>query len=305
MTADQLITFAAVAEHLNISHAALALHLSQPAVSGQLRQLQDEFGEPLYRRQGRGIQLTPAGKQLAEYARHVGDAFRQAHAYRDALRGLARGSLRVGASTTLASYLLPYLIAEFQRRFPEVTVLTSGGNTADIVAALESLDVAMVEGPPGAALPPGTGLHAWGEDEIVAIVPADHPLAASAERQPGTVTLDTLGACSIVLREEGSGVRQIVEQAFDAAGVPLRMALMVAGVEGVKEAVRAGMGVGFVSAMAMRHEDGALRSLSLTPQPLTRRFSILVPHEGARSRVATAFIETCLSYAAAGRKGFP
>jgi len=305
MTPDQLITFAAVAEHLNISHAALTLHLSQPAVSGQLKQLQDEFGEPLYRRHGRGIQLTPAGMQLAEYARHLGDAYRQAHAYRDALRGLARGSLRVGASTTLASYLLPYLIAEFQRRFPEVTVLTSGGNTAEIVAALELLDVAMVEGPAATALPPGTGLHAWGEDEIVAIVPTHHPLARSAGESSGTVSLEALGTCPVVLREEGSGVRQIVEQAFGAAGVPMRVALMVAGVEGVKEAVRAGMGVGFVSAMAMRHEDDALRSLSLMPQPLTRRFSIIVPHEGARSRVATAFIETCLSYGSSGDKGFP
>jgi DNA-binding transcriptional LysR family regulator len=304
MTPDQLITFAAVAEHLNISHAALALHLSQPAVSGQLRQLQDEFGEPLYRRHGRGIQLTPAGKQLAEYARHVSDAYRQAHAYRDALRGLARGSLRVGASTTLASYLLPYLIAAFQRRFPEVTVMTSGGNTADIVAALQTLDVAMVEGAPGAGLPPGTGLLGWGEDEIVAIVPADHPLAESAGAS-STVPLGALGAFPIVLREEGSGVRQIVEHAFAAAGVPMHVALRVAGVEGVKEAVRAGMGVGFVSALAMRHEDGALRALSLAPQPLTRRFSILVPHEGARSRVATAFIDMCLSEATPGDKGFP
>lgn len=300
MTADQLITFAAVAEHLNISHAALALHLSQPAVSGQLRQLQDEFGEALYHRHGRGIQLTPAGKQLAEYAEHLRDAHRQAHAYRDALRGLARGTLRIGASTTLASYLLPYLIAEFQQRFPEVTVLTSGGNTADIVGALESLDVAMIEGPPGTELPPGTGLHAWREDEIVAIVPVGHPLAAQPGQAARTVGLDALAACPLVLREEGSGVRQSVEQAFGDAGVPMHVSLMVAGVEGVKEAVRAGMGIGFVSAMAMRHEDGALQSLSVAPHPLTRHFSILVPHAGAPSRVAASFLEICLSSTTVG-----
>lgn len=295
MTADQLITFAAVAEHLNISHAALALHLSQPAVSGQLRQLQDEFGEALYHRHGRGIRLTPAGKQLAEYAQRLRDACQQAHAYRNALRGLARGTLRVGASTTLASYLLPYLIAAFQRRFPEVTVLTSGGNTADIVGALGSLDVAMIEGPPGSELPPGTGLHAWREDEIVAIVPAGHPLAAPPGQAARAVGLDELAACPLVLREEGSGVRQIVEQAFGEAGVTMRVSLTVAGVEGVKEAVRAGMGVGFVSIMAMRHEDGALQALPLAPQPLTRHFSILVPHEGAPSRVAASFLDICLS----------
>lgn len=291
MTPDQLITFAAVAEHLNISRAAVALHLSQPAVSGQLRQLQDEFGEPLYRRDGRGVRLTPSGAQLAEYALRLRETYRQAHAYRDALRGVAHGTLRIGASTTLASYLLPYLIAEYQRRFPAVTIQTAGGNTADIVGSLASLDIAMIEGPVAADLPEGTGVHAWREDEIVAIVPRDHPLAG---RGTSGTTLTELGAYPQVAREEGSGVRHLVEQAFVQAGVSIRVALEVTGVEGVKEAVRAGMGVGFVSAMAMRHEDDALRRLSITPQPLTRHFSILVPHEGAPSHVAASFLELCL-----------
>ncbi|MBN3799950.1 LysR family transcriptional regulator, partial [Burkholderia sp. Ac-20392] len=178
MTPDQLITFAAVAEHLNISHAAVALHLSQPAVSGQLRLLQDEFGEPLYQREGRGIRLTPVGEQLAQYAKAQRDTFAQARAFRDAVRGLEAGTLRIGASTTPASYLLPYLIAAFQPRAPRVAIHTMSGNTADVVAALPSLDIAMIEGPPGEALPPGTAVHAWREDEIVAIVPTGHPLAA-------------------------------------------------------------------------------------------------------------------------------
>ncbi|NYH20332.1 DNA-binding transcriptional LysR family regulator [Paraburkholderia bryophila] len=177
MTPDQLITFAAVAEHRNISRAAVALHLSQPAVSGQLRQLQDEFGEPLYQRDGRGVRLTPAGEQLASYASRLRDTWRQAHAYRDALRGLEQGTLRIGASTTPASYLLPYLIAEFHRRFPEVTLHAADGNTTEIVGALGSVDIAMIEGPVGADLPPDTAVHAWREDEIVAIMPSSHPLA--------------------------------------------------------------------------------------------------------------------------------
>ncbi|HLX00586.1 MAG TPA: LysR family transcriptional regulator [Trinickia sp.] len=310
MTPDQLITFAAVAEHLNISRAAVALHLSQPAVSGQLRQLQEEFGEPLYQRDGRGIRLTPSGTQLAEYAQRLRDTYRQAHAYRDALRGFERGMLRVGASTTLASYLLPYLIAEFQRRFPEIVIQTAGGNTGDIVHSLGSLDIAMIEGPVGADLPPGTGIHPWREDEIVAIVPREHPLAqreaarseatetgasANAARPALAATFDELAAYPLVLREEGSGVRQLVERAFSRHGLPMRVALEVAGVEGVKEAVRAGMGIGFVSAMSMRHEDNALSLVSLGPAPLTRRFSILVPHENAPSRVAERFLELCLA----------
>ncbi|MDR6373448.1 LysR family transcriptional regulator [Paraburkholderia caledonica] len=293
MTPDQLITFAAVAEHLNISRAAVALHLSQPAVSGQLRQLQDEFGEPLYQREGRGVRLTPAGEQLASYAARLRDTWRQAHAYRDALRGLEQGTLRIGATTTPASYLLPYLIADFHRRYPDVALHTADGNTTDIVGALGSVDIALIEGPVGADLPPDTAVHAWREDEIVAIMPRAHPLAASA--QGAGVDLAALGAEPLIVREAGSGVRQIVERAFARAGVPMRVALEIAGVEGVKEAVRAGMGIGFVSAMSMRHEDGALRVFSLSPEPLTRRLSIVVPHASAPSRVVQQFLALCLA----------
>ena len=296
MTPDQLITFAAVAEHRNISRAAVALHLSQPAVSGQLRQLQDEFGEPLYQRDGRGVRLTPAGEQLASYAARLRDTWRQAHAYRDALRGLEQGTLRIGASTTPASYLLPYLIADFHRRHPEVSVHTADGNTAEIVGALGSVDIAMIEGPAGADLPPDTAVHAWREDEIVAIMPRSHPLAEGASADgTGRVELAAFGAYPLVVREAGSGVRQIVERAFARAGVPMRVALEIAGVEGVKEAVRAGMGIGFVSAMSMRHENGALSLFSLSPEPLTRRLSILVPHASTPARVVEQFLALCLA----------
>ncbi|TDY26858.1 LysR family transcriptional regulator [Paraburkholderia sp. BL6665CI2N2] len=296
MTPDQLITFAAVAEHRNISRAAVALHLSQPAVSGQLRQLQDEFGEPLYQRDGRGVRLTPAGEQLASYATRLRDTWRQAHAYRDALRGLEQGTLRIGASTTPASYLLPYLIADFHRRYPDVTLHTADGNTTEIVAALDSVDIAMIEGPVGVDLPPDTAVHSWREDEIVAIMPRAHPLAQSAQSgRGGPAGLAAFGDYPLVLREAGSGVRQIVERAFARAGVPMRVALEIAGVEGVKEAVRAGMGIGFVSAMSMRHEDRALCLLSLSPEPLTRRLSILVPHASAPSRVVEQFLALCLA----------
>ncbi len=97
------------------------------------------------------------GDQLASYATRLRDTWRQAHAYRDALRGLESGTLRVGASTTPASYLLPYLIAGFHRLYPDVTVHTTDGNTADIVGALASLDIAMVEGPVGVGPAAGYG----------------------------------------------------------------------------------------------------------------------------------------------------
>ncbi len=300
MNADQLLTFAAVAEHLNISHAATALHLSQPAVSGQLRQLQDEFGESLYRRHGRGVQLTAVGEQLAHYAVQLRDVYGQVRAYRDAVRGLEQGRLRIGASTTTASYVLPYLIAEFQARVPGVLIQTMSGNTADVINALSSLDVAMIEGPPSMALPFGTNAHAWREDEIVAIVSPTHPFAKRTPEKGRhgrrRLLLAELSGQPLVLREAGSGVRQLVERILTEAGMPMHVALEIASVEGVKEAVRAGMGVGFVSAMSLRNDDTALVMLSFAPLPLTRHFSILVPHGDAPSRVTARFLDLVMTY---------
>ncbi|MCJ9711285.1 LysR family transcriptional regulator, partial [Bordetella hinzii] len=111
MTPEQLLSFACVADLGNISRAAQQLHLSQPALSGQLRMLQEWFGEPLYRRSGHGIALTEAGERLAAHARQLRQVYGQARAMRDAWRGLETGSLRLGGSTTPASYLLPALVA--------------------------------------------------------------------------------------------------------------------------------------------------------------------------------------------------
>src|SRR3546814_5187228 len=98
------------------------------------------------------------------------------------------------------------------------------------------------------------------------------------------------------MREPGSGVRQLVERAFGSAGLAPSIGLELAGVEGVKQAVRAGLGIGFVSLMSMRHEDGTLAVIHLLPRPLTRPLSILVPHAHASARVAERFLEACLTF---------
>ncbi|MFJ0885883.1 LysR family transcriptional regulator, partial [Bordetella bronchiseptica] len=258
MTPEQLLTFASVADAGNISRAAELLHLSQPAVSGQLRMLQDWFGEPLYRRSGHGIVLTAAGERLAEHARQLRQVYSQAGALRDAWRGLETGSLRLGASTTPASYLLPGLVAAFRARYPAVGVHLSDGNTRQIVERLPSLDLAFIEGEVPAGLPADTVVHPWRQDEVVAIVRSDHTLAGN-----GAATLRDLAAWPQVTREPGSGVRGLVERAFASAGLAPAVGLELAGVEGVKQAVRAGLGVGFVSIMSVRHEDGSLATLRL------------------------------------------
>ncbi len=292
MTPDQLLTFATVAELGNISHAAQALHLSQPAVSGQLRLLQESFGEPLYRRDGRGIRLTAVGEQVAVYANKLRQDYRQALTLRDSLRGMETGALRICASTTPASYLLPYVIAAFHQRYPAVALHIVDGNTSEIVAQLDRLDVAFIEGavPPG--LSPEIAVRPWRDDEIVAIARADHPLA----RHPEGASLQSIAEYPLILREPGSGVRALVARAFSVAALTPRVALELAGVESIKEAVRAGMGVGFVSAMSMRHEDAALAAVRIDPpHGLKRLLTALVPHADALSRPTERFLAQCFA----------
>ncbi len=297
MTPDQLLTFAAVAELGSISRAAEELHLSQPAVSGQLRLLQHDFGQPLYRREGRGIRLTATGEQLAGMARQLRQTYERALNLRNAIAGLQAGSLAIGASTTPASYLLPYMVAEFRQRHPLISISLSSGNTAEILEQLSRFDFAFIEGAVPAGLPADMSILEWRRDEVVAIVRDDHPLAQGPLPKAGAhqtgASLAAIAQHPLVMREIGSGVRSQVTHAFQAAALPMNIAFELAGVEGVKEAVRAGLGVGFVSAMAMQH-DHALVALRIDPpHGIGRHISVLVPHADALGAPAHAFLDTC------------
>lgn len=298
MTPDQLLTFATVAELGSISRAAEELHLSQPAVSGQLRLLQHDFGQPLYRRAGRGIRLTATGEQLAGIARQLRHNYERARQFRDAIAGLQAGSLAIGASTTPASYLLPYVIADFRQRHPLVSLTLSDGNSREILDALALFDIAFVEGIIPTDLPPDVAVWSWRRDEVVAVVPAGHPLARRqppGPPQPGSpgVSIGDLAQHPLVMRETGSGVRHQVTQAFEAAGRAMHIAFELAGVEGVKEAVRAGLGVGFVSAMAMRHDHSLVALHIDPPRGIGRDINVLVPHADALGAPARAFLAIC------------
>lgn len=296
MTPDQLLTFAVVAAEANISRAAQVLHLSQPAVSGQLRLLQDSIGQPLYRRVGRGIELTGAGHQLAGLARQLRQTYERAQQLRQALTGLQAGSLVLGASTTPASYVLPALLAGFRADHPRIDCHVVTGNTSDICHQLGSFDIAFIEGPVPEGLADTTRVVPWLSDELVAIVPPDHPLCAVADAIPdgAAISLQHLAPWPMVLREAGSGVRQQILHALAQAGVTPQVALELAGVEGIKEGVRAGLGVGFVSAMAMQRPDPTLCALRLrSPEPLHRHLTVLVPHADDLSPPAQAFLARC------------
>ncbi|AWB33851.1 LysR family transcriptional regulator [Orrella marina] len=285
MTPDQLITFSVVAELLNISQAARQLHLSQPAVSGQLQALQQSFGEPLYHRHGRGIQLTPAGRELLEIALRVRQAMLEARELKRVSQALEHGLLRLGASTTPASYLLPGLVAGFRRTFPGVSVQMFTGNSQQVLERIGDLDLVFVEGELDEQTLAEHRIRDWRQDEVVAIVRRDHPLCTS----PAT-TLRRLASEFLVMREQGSGVRRMILDCFASHDLPLPEYLELAGVEGVKEGVRAGLGVGFVSNLSLSHEDGSLAGIRIG-KGLNRTIRIVEPGGRTLARTAAMFLE--------------
>jgi DNA-binding transcriptional LysR family regulator len=239
-----LRVFAAVAEQRGFSRAAAALHLSQPAVSKAVRQLEREAGVPLVERAGRASRLTPAGEKLAARARELFAVETVAEEELRALRGLEAGSLRVGASTTIATYMLPPILARFHDSHPAIALRVVSANTRAITRALleRRLDVALVEGP---VEHPRIEARRWRSDELVLIAPPDHRLVRRRK-----VRAHELLAERFVVREQGSGTREVAERALSKHGVHPSVALQLGSTEAVKQAVAAGLGLGIVSRYA-------------------------------------------------------
>ena len=239
-----LRVFSAVAEQGSFSRAAAALRLSQPAVSKTVQQLEREVGLALFDRSGRSPRLTDAGAALFARAREIFGVERVAEEELGALRGLERGVLRVGASTTVATYFLPPLLARFHKQHPAVTLRVLSANTRAVARRLLEgrLDIALVEGPVSHARIPVTP---WRDDELVVIAPATHRLVRKKR-----VTGADLADESFILREPGSGTRVVAESALAEHGVHPQATMQLGSTEAIKQAVAAGLGIAVVSRAA-------------------------------------------------------
>jgi DNA-binding transcriptional LysR family regulator len=240
-----LRVFARVAEEGGFTRAAQALRLSQPAVSKAVRELERQTGVPLFERAGRATRLTAAGEALFARARELFAVERSAEEELRALRGLSGGVLRVGASTTVATYLLfPYL-ARVRETNPGVKLRVASANTRAVARALleRRLDVALVEGPVRHVR---IEVIPWREDELGLITPPTHRLATKR-----SIDLRELSGEPLIVREPGSGTRRVAERALAAHDVSPAVTLQLGSTEAIKKAVAAGLGVGFVSRFAV------------------------------------------------------
>jgi DNA-binding transcriptional LysR family regulator len=236
--------FAAVVQHGGFTRAAAKLNLSQPAISKSLNELERQLDVNLLDRTGRSIRLTTEGRTLYARARELFGVESAAEQELRELRGLKRGTLRIAASTTIATYMLPPYLGRFHLRHPNVRIQTTSANTRSVLRMLLEfrVDVALVEGP---VLNPRVIVQSWREDELIVIAHPDHPL-----RTAGHVQVSDLTQHVFLVREPGSGTRVVTERALALHGVRLTNTMRVGGTEAIKQAVAAGLGLAIVSRAA-------------------------------------------------------
>ncbi|NKI99308.1 LysR substrate-binding domain-containing protein [Novosphingobium sp. SG707] len=286
MTLEQLRIFVAVAQSLNMTRAAQELNLTQPSVSAAIAALEGRHGLRLFDRVGRSIELSEAGRAFLPEARVVLARAREAAQALDDLAGLRRGTLRIAASQTVATYWLPARMARFAARHPGITLDLALGNTqesAEAVLAGEA-DLAFVEGEAGADL---LRVQPVGEDRLGLYARIDHPLAGRA------LDRDALRAAVWVLREQGSGTRAHLGLALAQAGLDwgdldIRLELPANGA--VLEALEAGDLITAVSEYAAASRVAAGRVVRLDWPFAPRRFAMLTHRARRLSAAGEAFV---------------
>ncbi|WP_044232334.1 LysR family transcriptional regulator [Chloroflexus sp. Y-396-1] len=262
--------YVAVLEQGSFTRAAEVLTMSQSAVSRAVQELERQLGTILLERRPRGVTPTIAGAILGEHARRIFTHERLAIEALNELRGLQRGRLAIGASSTIGIYLLPPLLGHYHRRYPGIELFLDIGNTQQVMEHLLTyrIDVAYVEGP--VAPDEHLDIMPWRSDELVVIASPDHPLARRV-----TISCTDLQDAPFVFREPGSGTREVMEQALASRGITVRPIMELGSTEAIKQAVSAGLGLSMVSRVTIQSEliAGRLRVLNIPDLTVQRQLS--------------------------------
>ncbi len=288
VTVHQLRIFKMVADHHNFSRAAEALHLSQPAVSHQIKALSGAVGAPLFEEIGRRIHLTSAGTLLYEHASRIIADFEMAGQALDELHGLRRGLLRLSGDTTVGIYVLPDVLGTFRETHPDVDVSLDVGNRQHVYERLISneTDFAVVGRLwPRPSIPLTT--RPFLPNELVAIAASRHALAGMKR-----ISIARLAEEPFIAREPGSGTRETAEGALRRAGRPIRTVMELASNGAIKRAVARGLGVAIISRHAVTIELrlGLLAQLAVVGFPLRRQWHLVYARDKRFGPVERAFL---------------
>jgi LysR family transcriptional regulator, transcriptional activator of the cysJI operon len=267
----RLKVFRAVAQHLNFRKAAEQLFLTQPAVTLQIKALESDLGLRLFDRTGGKIALTPQGSVMLDYANRLASLASEAEQALSCNEDSISGELSLGASTTIAQYVLPRLLGAFQNEYPKIQFSLRSGNTGEVVRLLLDGRVALglIEGP---ARERGVRTEPFMEDELVLITPVG--------LDAGPLSPSQFVSTNLLMREQGSGSRHVVEMALEKAQFKLKTfkkVMELDSTEAIKSAVEAGLGVGFVSrwAIAKELELGTLKVGAVKGVRATRHFTLI------------------------------
>jgi DNA-binding transcriptional LysR family regulator len=294
MSDRRLQVFHAVARLLSFTKAAEVLHMTQPAVTFQIRQLEEQFDTRLFDRAHNRVSLTEAGHVAFEYAEVIFEKYSEMeNAIRD-VTGSISGSLTLGASTTISEYMLPALLGDFNAKNPEVLLRLRVSNTEGIVSMVENnvIDLGVVEAP---VTNKNLLVEVCRKDNLVVVVPKDHELANAS-----SVDVKKLLEYPFICREEGSGTREVISEYLSSQGVAkhaLKACLELGSPEAIKGAIQAGMGISILSSVSLAKELelGTLKTIPLDP-PLTREFSFVRQRQKFRVRTMEELLDFARGY---------
>jgi DNA-binding transcriptional LysR family regulator len=292
MDTGHLANFLVLAQLGNMTRAAEKLHVTQPALSGQVKRLESELGTPLFHRQGRGLALTAAGETFRRYA---ADAIERLSAGQEALLSLETldtGTIAIGGGATSTTCLLPRIIGRFHRKHPGVRFNIREAPSRTIVDAVLTgeLDLGLVT-LPITSTDAATRLSVteWLQDELVLLVPPKHRLASRR-----SFHWSDLHNQPLIAFESGSAVRQLLDRQLAANGVAPAVVMELRSIATITSMVAAGIGLGFISRLADEREKG----LRCADKPLTRELAIIERRDRTRSRALEAFSDALRSEAA-------
>src|ERR1700744_6322904 len=267
LTIRQLRALAAVQASGSFTSAANQLHVTQPAVTLQLRNLQALAGLPLLQRTGDGVRLTDAGREVQTLAERIEAALVDCEQALDVIAGRSGGRVSIGAVST-AKYFVPFAIAAFSQKFPRIEVTLQIGNREDIRDALRGydLDIAIMGQPPADV---DVEMRLLGKHPHIVVAAADHRLAGRRKLAAPDLADETF-----ITRERGSGTRMLMEQFFQKTGLKAKIGMEMDSNETIKQPAIAGLGIAFISQHTVSNElqDRRLVELKVTGLPVMRRW---------------------------------
>lgn len=284
---NQLRVFYYAAKHLNFTRAGKELYITQPAVTAQMRVLEEACGFKLFKKKGRKLHLTDEGRTLYGYAKKIFEYEKEVEGAIEDMRKLKRGVLRLGTTKTYARYFMPFLIGRFREKYPHIKIHLDEGSSRDMSRSLldfrnEVAIVAKAEDHPAVRFTP------FSQEEVALILSPRHPLADKKK-----VRVKELAGEPIIMKETGSGTRNLVNGLFAASGIAPNVLMETSNTEFIKELVQQGVGLSFLvqEAVAAEVQNGKLKTVPIQGERMLLDVSIAYLKNQHLSPPANAFLD--------------